>query len=182
VLQAIAYKDLMLESAVVSGTYTINLPNAYTNFFNQLYSGTRTSTPWSVGFELIPSTALTVHALGRSVSTSMSQNHTLQIWRVSDQTLIASIMITPDSSTDSLGYKYAVLSRPVTLLSGVAYRFTTQEYQTGDLLATYMTIDNHTGAGTVVQSVTAAVPLTYPTITGAAGQGAGLITFYYGGA
>lgn len=103
-----------------------------TNFFSVLYSGTRNDYTCTAGFEFVPSTNIVVSALGRPVSTSMTNNHAVSIWLVSDQSVVATVTVTPASLTDSLGYKYEILGSPVTLYKDMIYRIGSSEVAGGD--------------------------------------------------
>jgi hypothetical protein len=124
-------------------------PGSLTNFFNQSYTGSRNSFTGNVGYEFTPSQNITVTALGRSVSGSMNSNHDVKIWKVLDQSVVASVTITPSSSADGLGYKYQMLGTPVTLNSGVAYRITSYETSGGDVWMDIGSISNHRSIATV---------------------------------
>jgi len=177
-LKAIAYKTGLADSAVTSGVYTIN---GLTNFFNTLYTGGNTGLTGSLGYEFTPSQNIGVTALGRAVSGSMNQNHTIYIWQVSNQSLVCSATVTPSSPTDALGYKYTTLGTTVNLTSGVTYRIVSDERLGGDAWMNFANVSNHRGIATVTQSVWCYVPGTYPNIGDAtANNGAVPPAFYTG--
>jgi hypothetical protein len=128
---------------------TVSGTGVLTNFFKQLYTGTRNDYPSCVGYEFVPAADITVTALGRAVSGTMTQNHLLRIWTVSSQSVLTSVTVTPSSTTDALGYKYEMLSSPVTLSSGVAYRITSNENLYGDAFMDYGSISNHSNLATI---------------------------------
>ena len=101
----------MTDSIITVGTYyIINTP--LTNFLTASYTGTRNNCTQAVGYEFVPTQNITLTALGRSVSGSMTQNHPIRIWQVSDQTIVAMVTVTPSSAIDTLGYKYVALDHP----------------------------------------------------------------------
>ncbi|MHB9129917.1 MAG: chitobiase/beta-hexosaminidase C-terminal domain-containing protein [Armatimonadota bacterium] len=157
-LKARAFKSGAADSNVAATTYTIG---AMTNFFTTGYTGNRNDFTGNVGYAFTPTTDLTILALGRPASTGMTQNHAVRIWRVSDQSVVASVTVTPTSATDSLGYKYVSLAAPVTLSSGVAYRITSYESSGGDLWRSDASISGHRSIATISGSVYAAGD-TYP--------------------
>ena len=140
-LKAVAYKSGMTDSIVASGIYVID--GALANFFNVLYTGSRTNWAGSMGFEFTPSSNIIVTALGRAVSGSMTHNHTIRIWKVSGQSLVASATVTPSSATDNLGYKYEALASNVTLTGGIAYRIASTETNGADAFMDCGLISNH---------------------------------------
>lgn len=121
-----------------------------TNYFTSLYTGTRTNHTGPVGYQFTPAQDITVTALGRPVSGSMNQSHTLRIWQVTGQTQVASVTVTPSSSTDALGYKYAMLTTPVLLTSGTAYRIVSEEVSgQSDTWRDVGLIANHSSLATI---------------------------------
>ena len=175
-LQAIAYESGYIDSAVASGVYTIQI----TNFFTASYTGYSTSTA-SVGYEFTPTQNISVTALGRSVSVSMNQNHTIYIWQVSNQALVASATVTPASPTDALGYKYTTFGAPVALSGGVTYRICSDERAGGDLWMTQGSVSGHLAVATISQGVAAGTLGVYPNENyGGTETGFGVPTFYVG--
>ena len=87
----------------------------------------------SVGYEISVSSDMQVTGVGRPVSGEMTQSHTIYIWEVSSQNLVASAEVTPDSPTDALGFKTAQLNSPVVLKSGESYRIVSAEFTDGDM-------------------------------------------------
>jgi len=106
------------------------------NFFNQLYAGTRNDFTGKVGYSFTPTQNISIVALGRTVSTAMVYNHTVEVWQTSTAALVASAVITPLSSIDALGYRYEMLSPSVGLASGAEYRIVCTETSGGDLWRT----------------------------------------------
>ena len=166
--------DVKLNSMTVSGS-------GYQNFFTALYTGTRNDFTGNVGYEFTPSANTVVTALGRPVSGTMSNNHDVKIWRVSDQALVASTTVTPTSVTDELGYKRELLAAPVTLSAGVVYRITSYETNGGDAWMNVGSISSHLGTASISQGVWIS-GTTYPlNIEGSADQGYAAPTFYTSG-
>ncbi|MHB9131659.1 MAG: H-X9-DG-CTERM domain-containing protein [Armatimonadota bacterium] len=106
------------------------------NYITASYTATtggRNDITGTLAYRFTPVADITIEALGRVViAAGMSQNHTVQIWRVSDQRLMAGAIITPTSSTDTVGFKYKPLFEPVTLRSGVSYYIGSSETSGGD--------------------------------------------------
>jgi hypothetical protein len=125
------------------------VPVAVTNFFNQLYAGTRNDYTGTVGFRFTPTSDVVIVALGRPVSTTMASSHAIEIWRVSDTAKVATATVSPASDTDALGYKYAMLGTPFTALTGVDYHIVSQETAGGDQWSQLGPIENHAAIATV---------------------------------
>jgi hypothetical protein len=100
---------------------------AYRSLFHQLYRGRRNDFSGTVGFGFIPRTPLSVTALGRPVSGSMSNTHLIRIWRTGDRAVVATATVGPDSAVDWLGNAYQRLGGPVTLAAGTPYRIASIE-------------------------------------------------------
>jgi hypothetical protein len=83
-----------------------------------------------LGHEFTLERPMTIVALGRPVSTIFNQSHQVNLWRVSNTSLIKSVTV----STSSLRYKgYAIEQfNEVELISGVVYRIASTEYTSGD--------------------------------------------------
>ena len=176
-LQAIAYGNGMADSLVATGVYTIT---PFTNFFTASYNTGVSTSSGTFGYEFIPSQNIVVTALGRAVSGSMNQNHTIYLWQVSTQSLVASAIVTPASPTDALGYKYTTFGTPVNLTNGTTYRITSDESEGGDPFMFVGSISNHTALATVTQSVWGFASV-YPTIAnGDPDNGYVPPTFYIG--
>jgi uncharacterized protein len=124
-----------------------------TNFFNQSYTGSRNSYTGTVGFEFVPSQNLTVTALGRSVSGTMNNSHTIRIWKVADQSVVANVTVTSASSRDANGYAYATLGSGVTLTSGTSYRIASNETSGGDAWRDLADISNHGSTASITYGV-----------------------------
>lgn len=160
----------------------IIIPNGAKNFFYNLYTGTRNNFTGTVGYEFTPSQDITISALGRAVSSTMNNSHSVKIWKVSDQSVVASTTVTPSSSADSAGYKYELLGSPVTLASGTTYRIASYETSGGDYWMDLATISNHNSAVTISSAVWVSGNA-YPSSTaGTTNQGYVPVTFYIGGA
>lgn len=169
--------------AFYTGNGPVSTPTptpARTSFFNQSYTGSRNNHTGYVGYQFTPSSNLTVTALGRSVSGSLNNNHLVKIWRVSDQSVVASVTITPSSATDALGYKYEVLGTPVTLTSGAAYRIASYETSGGDSWRDIGSLSNHSSVATIQYGVHDNGTNGYPSYTyGSSEQGYVPPVFYY---
>lgn len=153
------------------------------NFFNVAYTGTRNDFTGNVGYEFTPAADIIVTALGRPVSGTMVNNHTIKIWKVLDESFVASVVVTPSSATDPLGYKYVLLSSSVTLTSGTVYRISSSETDGGDTWWNVLpdSINDHLPTATISGAVYG-VGDTYPS-NGSVGSEYGYVapTFYTGG-
>ena len=150
-----------------------------TNFFTASYTGTRNDHTGWAGYEFTPSVDLTVEALGRSVSTSILHDHNLKIWRVSDQSEVASVTVTPASGV-FLGYAYEKLPTPIALNSGVTYRIASWETNGGDAFRDVGNISDHTAVARINAGVWGRSSDTYPAFTnGGTDNGYVPATFFY---
>ncbi|MHB9132386.1 MAG: LamG-like jellyroll fold domain-containing protein [Armatimonadota bacterium] len=178
-LKARAFKTGYTDSVVATATYTITI-SGLTNFLTASYTGTRNNHTGYLGYEFTPASSFTVTALGRSVSGAMTQNHAVKIWRISDQTEVAAVTVTPASPVDALGYKYELLGTEVTLASGVTYRIGSYETSGGDQ---WMDIGAISGSSlATIDRAIYSVGDTYPNYTGAAGCAYVPPTFFTGSA
>ncbi|HOF87686.1 MAG TPA: DUF4082 domain-containing protein, partial [Armatimonadota bacterium] len=98
---------------------------AVDNFITASYvtqTGGRNDITGTLAYRFTPTTDITVEALGRVVlAAGMTDSHLISLWRVSDQSLVAAVTVTPSSLTDSQGFKYALLFAPIRLTGGVTY-------------------------------------------------------------
>ena len=149
-----------------------------TNFFTQSYSGTRNNFTGWAGYEFQPTEDINIDRLGRAISGSMDYSHDIRIWRVSDQSLIAAVTVTPSGPVDAFNYAYAELGSAVTLSSGVIYRIASSESLGGDQFMDYGTINGHADIANIIQPVWGAG--SYPANTiGDSEQGYVPPTFYF---
>jgi len=102
------------------------------SFLKKAETGERNNYGGSVGYEILVSTDIEVTAVGRPLNGEMNQAHTIYIWEVSSESLLASAEVKPDSPLDSLGFKTAQLSSPVILKAGQSYRIVSAEFVDGD--------------------------------------------------
>ena len=119
------------------------------NFMNQAYTGTRNNFTGQAGYQFTPNENIVINALGRAISGSMNNSHTICIWNESEQEIVASVSVTPSSLTDELGYKYEMIPVPVRLNAGTAYRITSTETSGGDAWMDADYIRNHSSVATV---------------------------------
>ncbi|MCL1793899.1 MAG: DUF4082 domain-containing protein [Oscillospiraceae bacterium] len=102
------------------------------SFLKEAATGERNDYDGSVGYEFECLADMTVSAVGRPQNGEMNESHTIRIWDVETQALLASAEITPDSPLDSLGFKTAQLGSPLSLKAGVSYRIVSSEVKDGD--------------------------------------------------
>jgi len=103
------------------------------SFLKKAETGERNNYNGSVGYEILALADMQVTAVGRPVSGSMDQSHTIYIWEVGTETLMASATVSPDSPTDALGFKTAKLDAQITFKAGESYRLVSAEYEDGDM-------------------------------------------------
>ena len=103
------------------------------SFLKEAATGERNDYAGSVGYEFECLADMTVSAVGRPQNGTMDSAHTIRIWEVGAETLLASAEVNPDSPLDALGFKTAKLSSPITLKAGVSYRIVSAEYIDGDM-------------------------------------------------
>ena len=150
-----------------------------TNFFNQLYSGTRNNHNGDLGFVFKPSRDIVVKALGRAVSTSIAANHIINVWRASDKTIVCTVTVGSASAVDSLGYAFEMLSSPVTLSSGAEYRIVSSESSGGDKWFDYGVAGNHLSSAGILYSVYNNSTGTYPNNTYGGTNNAFVVPTFY---
>ena len=92
------------------------------NLFFQLYSGHRNDFTAFLGFSFTVSQPLQIDELGRGIppGTTLNVAHLVQLFKVSDASLVASATVTTNTPTDSLGYLMTPIT-PVTLAVGEEY-------------------------------------------------------------
>lgn len=150
-----------------------------TNFFNGVSAGTpRNNATGTVGYEFVPSGDIRITALGRSVSGSMNDSHDITVWRVNDQSVVATIKVTPGSSSDSLGYKYELLGKSVLLQSGVTYRIVSSETSNGDFFNDLATIGSPKPVATITSAAYGSTGVFPSHVYGGTNQVYGPPTFY----
>ena len=104
----------------------------FISFITSAIEGNRNDYTGMVGYEFEPRSDMTVSSIGRPVSGTMIQSHTITIWDVSTKSLLASGTVTPSSLTDSNGFKVANLDKTITLKAGQRYRIVSTELSGGD--------------------------------------------------
>jgi formylglycine-generating enzyme required for sulfatase activity len=146
-------------------------------FLTQAYPGTRNDYTGWVGYEFTPTADFTVNALGRPVSGTMKQAHTLRVWNVARRSTVAATTVWPTSPRDANGYAYETLGAPVVLKAGTTYAIASSEFAGGDTWLDLATLSGHSGAATIRQGVwgNGAYPAN---LYGGAGQGFAAPQFY----
>lgn len=135
-----------------------------TNLFTVSYTGSRNNITGCLGFEFSPDEDIIIIKLGRSVSTAITTNHTIKIWRVSDQTLITSGVVNQSSTVDVLGYAIVNIT-PVTLVASETYRIASDEDSGGDLWKDLTGMTDHSDKVTITGAVYKTTKGAYPTET-----------------
>lgn len=127
---------LVLAVVVSIVAYAVPANCQMVNFNTQKYlNAIRNNTEGSLGYNFkVGPSSITVVALGRPlVGGSISQNHTVRLWKDGVTTApVAEVTITPSSPVDAIGYMYEMLPTPVTLDAGAIYHLVSREYNGGD--------------------------------------------------
>lgn len=106
-----------------------------TNFFltgrTDGWSGSFATT--ALGYEFTAAKTTWIVAVGRlKGSGGINQDHLVNIWAVSGQTLLGGAIVNGSSAVDSKGFAYTALSTAIQLVQGQTYRIASDEYIGGD--------------------------------------------------
>ena len=129
-IQGCTVKSWFIIIAVLCGT-PLSYAVSY-NAFDVLYTGTRNDFSGRVGYTFRAEQTFDIHALGRSVNTAanggvLQAAHTIELFEVSTQNLMATVTITSSSAKDVLGYAFEALPSPVTVNSSLEYMILSDE-------------------------------------------------------
>ena len=105
------------------------------SFFLTVEEPTRNNYSGVTGIQFTVNETITVLALGRPITTTFDQDHTLTLWRAEDQEIIAQAVVGPNSTVyevDSGSFAYEMLDNDVVLLEGKTYRLMSEEFNGGD--------------------------------------------------
>ncbi|MFZ9012235.1 MAG: hypothetical protein ACO20W_10125, partial [Anaerohalosphaeraceae bacterium] len=102
------------------------------NAFDVLYTGSRNDLDGRVGYTFRAEQTFDIHALGRSVKPDanggiLQASHTIELFEISTQNLLATVTITSSSAKDALGYAFEALPSSVTVNSGLEYMILSDE-------------------------------------------------------
>lgn len=86
----------------------------------------------SLGYCFTTTETLEVYALGRPENEGLTANHGVRIWNSTTQEMVAEVVITPTSPLKD-GFRYEVLSAPVTLDASTTYLIVSDEEAGGDV-------------------------------------------------
>jgi hypothetical protein len=109
------------------------------NFFQTISNPTRNNYSGLTGIEITMNEETYALALGRPVTTTFEQEHTITIWSAKTKEVIAEAVVGPDSQVykvDNGEFVYAMLEDPVKLEEGETYRIMCEEFNGGDNWAT----------------------------------------------
>jgi len=150
------------------------------NFFDRKFTGSRTDFTGNVGFEFVPAEALSVTALGRSVSgDAIRRTHAVTLWDSATEKPLARVTVSPGSKVDGQGFAFERLAVALKLEKDRSYRITSGEEAGGDPMMEIGDISAHLPVADVGLGVFA-VGDAYPKQTyGRTGQGYGLPTLYF---
>jgi hypothetical protein len=171
---------ILMVALLAVPTLAENTASSDMNLFAQKYTGQRTDFTGNVGFEFTAVEALSVTALGRSVSGSaLRQAHQVTLWDPVMEKPLAQVSVSPASKVDADGYAFERLAKPLALEKGRSYRLTSGEEAGGDPMMEIGDIRAHRAVVDVGLGVFA-VGDAYPKQTyGREGQGYGLPTLYF---
>jgi len=109
------------------------------SFFKTVCDPTRNDYSGVTGIEFTANEDINVLAIGRPVTTTFTQDHTVTLWRTADQEKVAEVVVGPNSpvyEVENGNYAYAMLDAPVMLPAGETYRLMSEEFAGGDNWAT----------------------------------------------
>ncbi len=156
-----------------------NTASGEMNLFAQKYTGQRTDFTGNVGFEFTPAEALSVTALGRSVSgVTIQRVHAVTLWDSVTEKPLAQVSVSSASKVDERGFAFERLPVHLKLEQGRSYRITSGEEAGGDPMMEIGDIRAHLAVD--VGLGVFAMGDVYPKQTyGREGQGYGLPTLYF---
>ena len=157
-----------------------NTASGEMNLFAQKYTGQRTDFTGNAGFQFTPAEALSVTALGRSVSGgALQRTHPVTLWDPVTEKPLARVMVSPSSKVDGQGFAFERLPVPLKLEQGRSYRITSGEEAGGDPMMEIGDIRAHLAVADVGPGVYE-MGDAYPKQTyGLAEQGYGVPTLYF---
>jgi len=128
---------VLLASILAAGVY--GAEEDMQNFLKTVFNPTRNDYSGLTGIEVTMNEETYALALGRPVTTTFEQEHTITIWSAGTQEVIAEAVVGPDSPVSKVEngeYVYAMLEAPVKLEEGGIYRIMCEEFAGGDNWAT----------------------------------------------
>lgn len=128
---------VLLASILAAGVY--GAEEDMQNFFKTVSSPARNDYSGLTGIEVTMNEETYALALGRPVTTTFEQEHTITIWSAATEKVIAEAVVgtdSPVSEVDNGEYVYAMLEAPVKLEEGETYRIMCEEFAGGDNWAT----------------------------------------------
>jgi hypothetical protein len=157
-----------------------NTASGEMNLFAQKYTGQRTDFTGNAGFQFTPAEALSVTALGRSVSGGALQRaHAVTLWDPVTEKPLAQVSVSSASKVDERGFAFERLPVPLKLEQGRSYRITSGEEAGGDPMMEIGDIRAHLAVADVGPGVYSEGDA-YPKRTyGLAEQGYGVPTLYF---
>ena len=110
-------------------------PDAPVSALTEAAQGPRADFTGSLGYSFTVRQDIVVTSLARPSNPDfggMNQEHTLYIWDVASQEIIATALVTPDTPIDALGFHAVQLEEPVTLVEDTEYIVCSDEFADGD--------------------------------------------------
>ena len=127
----------------------ITAPLTGSNFFSSTNSGTSNNVNGYLGYQFTPTSDFSIYALGRYSNAQMTNTHTIKLWKVADQSLVCSVILTTTSPFEVLGYQYEKLPTAILLKAGTAYRIVSEEKVGGDTWKSLGAISSHSALATI---------------------------------
>lgn len=140
----------------------------------------RNNSGLSVGMKItVGGSNIAVTQIGRYFVSGNTGTHTLYIYKVSDNSLVASANVDNSTGTaDAGGFKYATLSTPVTLTAGTSYYVLSGETNGGDQWHDLYSTITSTSAASIDCAVYQTAPTTFNTV-GSTGNGYVILNLNY---
>ena len=148
--------------------------------FTRNYAGQRSDFSGQVGFEFVPAAAISVTALGRSVSGgAIRKPHAVSLWDCATEKPLGRVVVSAASSKDEQGFACELLTSPLQLLKGRTYRLTSSEEKGGDPMMDIGDIRAHLAVADVGPGVFSTGDGFPNQIYGGDEQGYGVPTFHF---
>jgi len=114
------------------------------SFFNVVRPPTRNDYSGVTGIQFTMNDDTNVLALGRPITTTFKQEHTLTLWDVETEEIMTQAVVSPDSEQFEVkdgAFVYEMLKSSVKLIKGKSYQLMSEEFAGGDNWATcYMAV------------------------------------------
>ena len=129
----------MVMLGVLNGITYASIEEDMDGFFQAVSEPTRNNYSGVTGIQFTMNEDTYVWALGRPITIIFKQEHTLTLWRVSDEEIVAEVVVGPESPVYGVSngtYVYEMLDSQIQLVEGESYRLMSEEFSGGDNWAT----------------------------------------------